>query len=128
MMLSEIQNAPYNVICITHEVSTELEDGKEKLVPVAGTRNFSRNTAKYFDTVIYCEIKNGKHIAASKSTYANNILTGDRLGVEVENVQLDYWQYLKGIEVVIKLPPALSLASSRKEYKSPTVADDDIPF
>jgi hypothetical protein len=55
-----------------------------KLVPTAGTRNFSRNTAKYFDEVFYCEVKNKKHIVASSSTYANNILSGSRTGQVLE--------------------------------------------
>lgn len=83
-LLSTIQNAPYNVVVITHESMVPLEDGKERLVPVAGTVNFSRNTAKYFDEVIYCEVKNKKHVAASSTTYAHNILTGSRTGLELE--------------------------------------------
>lgn len=82
--LSQIQQSRFNIVCITHETETQMEDGKAKLVPVAGTREFSRNTAKYFDHVIYCDIKNKKHIAASSSTYQANILTGSRLGVELE--------------------------------------------
>jgi AAA domain len=85
MFLSHIQNAPYNTICISHETEVEMEDGKNKLVPTAGTRNFSRNTAKYFDEVVYCEVKNKKHVAASSTTYANNILTGSRSGRVIEN-------------------------------------------
>lgn len=85
MFLSHIQNAPYNTICISHETEVEMEDGKNKLVPTAGTRNFSRNTAKYFDEVVYCEVKNKKHVAASSTTYANNILTGSRSGRIIEN-------------------------------------------
>lgn len=82
--LSQIQQSRFNIVCITHETETQMEDGKAKLVPVAGTREFSRNTAKYFDHVIYCDIKNKKHIAASSSTYQANILTGSRLGIELE--------------------------------------------
>lgn len=82
--LSQIQQAKYNTVCITHVTETELEDGKKKLVPVAGTTNFSRNTAKYFDHVIYCEVKNRKHNFASSTTYSNNVLTGSRTGMEVE--------------------------------------------
>lgn len=82
--LSHVQQAPFHVVCISHETEVEMEDGKEKLVPTAGTRNFSRNTAKYFDEVIYCEVKNKKHIAASSTTYSNNILTGSRSGSSLE--------------------------------------------
>lgn len=82
--LSELQQAKYNVVCITHEAEVEMEDGRKKLVPVAGTTNFSRNTAKYFDHVIYAEIKNKGHKFASSTCYANNILTGSRTDVELE--------------------------------------------
>lgn len=83
--LSYVQQAPYNIICISHETEVEMEDGKQKLVPTAGSRNFSRNTAKYFDEVVYCEVKNKKHVAASSTVYANNILTGSRTGNVLEN-------------------------------------------
>ena len=82
--LSHVQNAPYNVVCISHETEAELEDGTTKLVPTAGTRNFSRNSARYFGEVVYCQVKNKKHVAASSTTYANNILTGSRSGVSLE--------------------------------------------
>lgn len=82
--LSQVQQAKFNIVCITHVVETELEDGKKKLVPVCGTTAFSRNTAKYFDHVVYCEIKNKKHGFASSTTYANNVLTGSRTDVVME--------------------------------------------
>lgn len=78
--LSYVQQAPFNVVCISHETEVEMVDGKPKIVPTAGTRNFSRNTAKYFDEVFYCEVKNKKHVVGSSTTYANNILTGSRSG------------------------------------------------
>jgi hypothetical protein len=84
--LSHVQQAPFNIVCISHETEAEMEDGKTKLVPTAGTRNFSRNTAKYFDEVVYCEVKNKRHIAASSTTYNNNILTGSRTGAVLENI------------------------------------------
>jgi hypothetical protein len=83
--LSHVQQAGFHVICISHETEAEMEDGKNKLVPTAGTRNFSRNTAKYFDEVIYCEVKNKKHVAASSTLYNGNILTGSRTGTVLEN-------------------------------------------
>lgn len=82
--LSQIQQAKYNVVCISHEEEVEMEDGRKKIVPVCGSSKSSRNTAKYFDHVIYCELKNKKHIAASSTTYANNILTGSRTDVVME--------------------------------------------
>lgn len=82
--LSQVQQARFNVVCITHETETEMEDGKKKLVPVAGTREFSRNTAKYFDHVVYCDIKNKKHLAASSTTYSGMVLTGSRTDIDLE--------------------------------------------
>jgi hypothetical protein len=79
--LSQIQQAKYNVVCISHEEEVELEDGRKKIVPVCGSSKSSRNTGKYFDHVIYTEMKNKKHIAASSTTYANNIMTGSRTDV-----------------------------------------------
>lgn len=85
--LSQVQQAKFNIVCITHETETEMEDGKKKIVPVCGTTSFSRNTAKYFDHVVYCEIKNKKHAFGSKTTYAMNVLTGSRTDVELEGMQ-----------------------------------------
>lgn len=83
--LSQVQQAKFNVICISHETEVKMEDGKHKLVPTAGTTNFSRNTAKYFDEVVYCEVKNGKHVAGSSTSYSNSILTGSRTGQRLED-------------------------------------------
>lgn len=82
--LSQVQQAKFNVAIITHVTETELEDGKKKLVPVAGTTNFSRNTAKYFDHVVYCDVKNRKHCFTSSTTSSANVLTGSRTDVEIE--------------------------------------------
>jgi AAA domain len=82
--LSHVQQAGFNIVCISHETETEMEDGKMKLVPTAGTKAFSRNTAKYFDEVFYCEVKNKKHVVASSTTYNGNILTGSRSGHTLE--------------------------------------------
>lgn len=83
--LSHIQNASYNVVFITHETDLNTDEkAPERLVPVAGTRNFSRNMAKYFGHVVHMEVKNRKHIAASSTTYATNMLTGSRTDVELE--------------------------------------------
>lgn len=83
---SYIQNAPYNVIVISHEINAKLEEkGKAQLVPVSGTRNYSRNVGKFFDEVIYCQRKNRKHTFASSTTYDSNILTGSRHNVRMED-------------------------------------------
>jgi len=93
--LSHIQQARYNVVYITHEAEVELEDGKSKLVPVSGTARFSRNTAKYFGHVVYCEVKNKGHRATSSTTAAVNLLTGSRTGVALENGELTLLRIFK---------------------------------
>lgn len=85
IFLSALQQAHYNVIVISHEIEAETEGKKKTLVPVGGTRNFSRNVAKYFDHVVYAERKNKKHVFASSTEYATNILTGSRTDVVMEN-------------------------------------------
>jgi chloramphenicol 3-O-phosphotransferase len=84
IFLSHVQNAPFHIVCITHENEVEMVDGKDKIVPTAGTRNFSRNVAKYFDEVYYLQVKNGKHVVGSSTTFANNIMTGSRGGHVLE--------------------------------------------
>lgn len=84
--LSKVQQARYNIICISHEEEVELESGVSKLVPVSGSSKSSRNTAKYFDHVVYCDLRNKKHNFGSATTYANSILTGSRLDVKIENL------------------------------------------
>lgn len=93
--LSHVQAAKYHCICITHESEVKMEDGKDKLVPTAGTGNFSRNTAKYFGHVVYVEVKNKSHRAASSTTFATNILTGSRTNVALETGELDLLRIFK---------------------------------
>ena len=83
--LSFVQTAPFHIACISHEAEVKMNSGKDKLVPVAGTKNFSRNAAKYFGEVIYCEIGNKKHVFASSTTYKNNVMTGSRTDAVMES-------------------------------------------
>lgn len=82
--LSQIQVAPYNVVCISHEEEVKFEDGRTKLVPVSGSSNSSRNTAKYFDEVVYCNVVNKKHVVGSATDYSVGVLTGSRTNVKLE--------------------------------------------
>lgn len=83
---SFVQTAKFNFVCITHESIEKMEDGKtEKIVPAAGSGVFARSVAKYFDEVIYVEIKNSKHKAGSSTLYSQHIMTGSRTGVKLED-------------------------------------------
>jgi hypothetical protein len=86
--LSHIQQAKYHLICISHEQEVELEDGKNKLVATLGTRNYSRNSAKAFGHVVYCDVKNGKHNFGSSTTYLNNVVSGSRTGAALEKMEI----------------------------------------
>jgi hypothetical protein len=84
--LSQCQQAKFNLVCITHETETEQDDKTTRIVPVAGTTNFSRNTARYFDHVVHCQLKNKKHNFSSGSTNSATILTGSRTNVVIERM------------------------------------------
>jgi hypothetical protein len=74
-----------NFVVITHEISLEGDDGKERFYPLIGSKNFSMKCAKYFGTVIYTHIKLNKHIAGSSSTYKGDTVTGSRVNATIES-------------------------------------------
>lgn len=84
IFFSRVQVAPFHVVVISHETEAELEDGKTKLVPVAGSRNFSRNSAKYFDHVVYLQVSQGKHGGVSMTTQSLNIVAGSRTDIDIK--------------------------------------------
>lgn len=86
-IFSILQQAPFHVVVISHENLVEMEDGKKKLVPIAGTSQFSKTFAKYFDDVVYCDIVNKKHKAASSTTYSGSIVLGSRTNKELEKME-----------------------------------------
>lgn len=83
-VLSLIQVIDLNICVISHELESESLEGREKIVPVAGTRNFSLTVAKYFDAVVYTTVLNKSHRAFSSSTYSPTIVTGSRLAIDVD--------------------------------------------
>lgn len=86
IFLSQVQTASFNVVCISHETEATLEEGKSKIVPVAGTRNFSRNAAKYFGHVIYCQVDFKKHKFSSMTTDLVDIVVGSRTDVSLKGM------------------------------------------
>lgn len=73
-----------NFVVATHEIGLEDDEGKDKIYPLMGTKNFSRKVAKYFGTVVYMTKRLGKHAAASSSTFRPDVLTGSRLNIVLE--------------------------------------------
>lgn len=88
-LLSIIQALDIHVAVISHEIDVEKAENKEKLVPVGGTRNASKLSAKYFDEVVHCEIVNKKHRAFNSSVYDPTVVTGGRFGVTLDGQKDD---------------------------------------
>jgi hypothetical protein len=81
---SQVQVAPFNIIVTSHEEMTKMKDGAQSIVPKMGTRNFSANSAKYFDDVVYLDKVNNKLKMFSSATYRDSVITGSRSGKMVE--------------------------------------------
>lgn len=95
---STFQNAPYNVVVISHEILSELEDGSKKIVPIGGTRNKSADFGKYFDDIVYTEVVNGQFKAWSHQTEKSRIVIGSRTGKKLQTekgVQLGLMELFK---------------------------------
>lgn len=80
---TNVQQSKCNIICLAHVLEAENDEGKKRLVPEVGTRNFSVGVAKYFDHVIYCKVDNSKHRFGSMTTFMNNIITGSRTDFDI---------------------------------------------
>lgn len=79
-----IQVAPYNVIVLSHDIMTEMEDKTKKVVPLGGTTNFSAVFGKYFDDIGYMEIVNKRHSCVTSTTAKPSVLAGSRRGIEIK--------------------------------------------
>jgi len=82
---SQFQAFQGNLACTCHAVEAEMEDGRTKLVPSFGSKDMSTKIAKAFSDVVYCDVKNRKHIAFSASTASSTVLTKSRSDFLVEN-------------------------------------------
>ena len=122
IFLSHLQQSPYHTVVISHEAEVETEGKKKKLVPVGGTRNFSRNIPKYFDHVVYAEVKNRKHTFASATTYATTILTGSRTDTAIEDTEEPSLLQIFKPELYSKAP-APAPATASVPAKNPSIAD-----
>jgi hypothetical protein len=84
--LSQMQAASFNLVCIAHAQEAAMEDGKTKLVPTFGSASMSTEVAKAFGHVVYCDVRNRKHVAFSSSTALPNVLTKSRTDFEIEKL------------------------------------------
>lgn len=85
-IFSIFQQAPCNIVVISHEQMVEQEDKTKRLVPIGGTSQFSKTFAKYFDDVVYCETMNRKHMYYSSTTGKPSAMAGSRAGKELEKM------------------------------------------
>ncbi len=81
------QCATTNFVVITHEIALEDDEGKDKIVPLMGSKQFSMKCAKFFGSVVYAHKKMNKHVAGSSSTYRSDLSTGSRINVALENIK-----------------------------------------
>lgn len=86
LMLS-IQNAPYNIICISHCTEAVLENKTKKLVPQVGSDATSRTVGKYFDHIVHCDISSASHKYGSATSYMASVMTGSRTDIAIENME-----------------------------------------
>jgi hypothetical protein len=94
-LLTAIQQAPFHVAVISHEAEIEYADGKKKLAPVGGTKNFSTKVPKYFDHVVYTTLYNGSFKAASSASYNIKIMAGSRSDLAMESGKCSLSDLLK---------------------------------
>lgn len=86
--LSQMQAATFNLVVIFHAQEAAMEDGKTKLVPTFGSAAMSTEVAKAFGHVVYCDVRNRKHVAFSSSTALPNVLTKSRTDFEIEKLAI----------------------------------------
>jgi hypothetical protein len=84
---STFQNAPYNVVVLSHELLVELEDGSKKIAPIGGTRNKSSDFAKYFDDVVYTEVVGGQFKAWAHQGDKSRVVLGSRTGKKLQDAK-----------------------------------------
>jgi hypothetical protein len=89
-MFSVIQLARINLVAITHEQLVEYDDGKKRIVPVAGSSKFSLNSTRAFDHVVYTEQVGATFKASSGAGKVPNVITGSRANFAIENHLKDY--------------------------------------
>lgn len=85
---SEFQASAYNLVVTFHSIEAELEDGRKKLVPAFGSKDFSSKIAKAFSHVVYTDVKNREHVAYSDSKFSNSVLTKSRTDFCIESLEV----------------------------------------
>lgn len=84
-ILKQVEHAKFHVICLAHMLEVTMEDKSKKYVPQIGSAPFSSTGGKYFSSIIFMEVKNGKHRAGSSTTYKAGYLSGSRTDIKIED-------------------------------------------
>lgn len=106
-VFSNMQQAKYHCVVISHEAMVEMEDKAMRIVPVCGTNNFSRNFAKFFDDVVICQVVGGRHILGSSTTYKPGVIAGSRTGRALKTFSLlPLFEQADEAEVISVVAPA----------------------
>ena len=123
--LSQMQAATFNLVVIFHAQEAAMEDGKTKLVPTFGSASMSTEVAKAFGHVVYCDIRNRKHVAFSSSIALPNVLTKSRTEFEIEKLDVPSLapifstaQPIQEKKVIPALSPAQQAFANLKARKS----------
>lgn len=116
-ILSWFEQVKFNFATASHELEVELEDGSKKLVPIAGSSNYSRTSGKFFDDVIYLRVEGQKRKGYSSATSNPKIGCGTRSDVVLEKMEtLSIKPFVEGIlaqpELITEVAPAVELTAS----------------
>lgn len=85
-VLTDIQQARFNIVCIAHCAEEKFEDGTTKaIVPMVGSGPFSAKVSGYFDHVIHCSVRNNRHQFGSSTLYQMGVLTKSRTDIKIED-------------------------------------------
>lgn len=84
-VLSNMQQAKFHRVFISHEDVIEQADKTELIFPVCGTRAFSRRVARYFDHICYLYRQNKQHKAASSTAFKASVMAGSRTDISLED-------------------------------------------
>lgn len=85
-VLKRAENAPFNTAFICQEALAKMEDGATKIIPQAGTDNFSRTIPGYFHHIIHCDRQNGEFKFTSIKN--NQAIVGSRDNIAIEDMKV----------------------------------------
>lgn len=85
-MMTTVQNAKFNLICLFQSLEQDTEDNKKKLLPNFGSKEFGRNVSNFFDHTVFCEISMNKHVFGSMTGYGMHCATGSRSDIDISKM------------------------------------------